>query len=172
MKIAISGVMCSGKTTISNYLIEKYNYKKFSFADDIKKYAVEIFDMKNKDRKLLQNFGTKMKEIDDLIWIKRLDKKIKDIYDNIIIDDLRFQDEVIYLKSYNFKILKLDIDKNLQFERLKKTYPNDYISHYNCNNHESEKLDNINYDYYYLINNFTENNIYHFIDNIIFNEFV
>jgi cytidylate kinase len=104
MKIAISGVMCSGKTTISNYLIEKYNYKKFSFADDIKKYAVEIFDMKNKDRKLLQNFGTKMKEIDDLIWIKRLDKKIKDIYDNIIIDDLRFQDEVTYLKSYNFKI--------------------------------------------------------------------
>ena len=55
MKIAISGVMCSGKTTISNYLIEKYNYKKFSFADDIKKYAVEIFDMKNKDRKLLTN---------------------------------------------------------------------------------------------------------------------
>lgn len=161
--------MCSGKTTIANYLIEKYNYKKFSFADDIKKYAIEIFDMKNKDRKLLQNLGTKMKEIDDLIWIKRLDKKIKDIDDNIIIDDLRFPDEVTYLKSYNFKILKLDIDKNLQFERLKKTYPNDYITHYNCNNHESEKIDNINYDYYYLINSFTENNIYYFIDNIIFN---
>jgi len=79
MKLAITGIMCCGKSTIANYLVEKYNYKKFSFADVLKKFAVDIFDMKGKDRKLLQDFGTKMKEIDKCIWIKSLDKKIKDI---------------------------------------------------------------------------------------------
>ena len=92
MKLAITGIMCCGKSTIANYLVEKYNYKKFSFADVLKKFAVDIFDMKGKDRKLLQDFGTKMKEIDKCIWIKSLDKKIKDISDNIVIDDLRFKD--------------------------------------------------------------------------------
>jgi adenylate kinase family enzyme len=168
MKLAISGGMCCGKTTIANYLIKKYNYKKFSFADDVKKFAIEIFDIKNKDRELLQNFATKIKEIDDLIWIKRLDKKIKNIDNYIIIDDVRFQNEVTYLKACNFKILKLEIDKDLQFERLKKTYPKDYMKHYECCNHNSEKLINIDYDYYYHINSNTENDIYNFIDNIIF----
>ena len=28
MRLAIMGVICSGKTTIANYLIEKYNFKK------------------------------------------------------------------------------------------------------------------------------------------------
>ena len=67
MKLAITGVMCSGKSTIANYLVQTYNFQKFSFADDIKKYAFEIFDMKYKDRKLLQDFGSKMKEIDNFI---------------------------------------------------------------------------------------------------------
>lgn len=120
MKLAITGIMCCGKSTIANYLVEKYNYKKFSFADILKKFAVDIFDMKGKDRKLLQDFGTKMKEIDKCIWIKSLDKKIKDISDNIVIDDLRFKDEENYLKSIGFKILKLDIDNDLQNNRLKK----------------------------------------------------
>jgi hypothetical protein len=90
----------------------------------LKKFAVDIFDMKGKDRKLLQDFGTKMKEIDKCIWIKSLDKKIKDISDNIVIDDLRFKDEENYLRSIGFKILKLDIDNDLQNNRLKTTYNN------------------------------------------------
>jgi hypothetical protein len=76
--------MGCGKTSIANYLVEKYNFKKFSFADDLKLYASEIFDMKVKDRKLLQQFGTKMKEIDENIWIKRLDYKIKNTGYNIL----------------------------------------------------------------------------------------
>jgi dephospho-CoA kinase len=168
MKLAITGIMCCGKSTIANYLVEKYNYKKFSFADVLKKFAVDIFDMKGKDRKLLQDFGTKMKEIDKCIWIKSLDKKIKDISDNIVIDDLRFKDEENYLRSIGFKILKCDIDNDLQNNRLKKTYSDDFNIHLECKNHESEKQTNqINYDFYYLINNETEKNIFEYIDKLL-----
>lgn len=172
MKLAITGEMASGKTSIAKYLVEKYNFTKFSFADDVKLYATEIFNMniKVKDRKLLQQFGTKMKEIDENIWIKRLDNKIKDISDNIIIDDLRYQNEELYLKSKGFKILKLDIDTELQNNRLKNTYINDFDMHIKCKNHDSELYTKkIYYDFYYLINKNTEEFIYEFIDNLIKN---
>lgn len=172
MKLAITGEMASGKTSIAKYLVEKYNFTKFSFADDVKLYATEIFNMniKVKDRKLLQQFGTKMKEIDENIWIKRLDLKIKDISDNIIIDDLRYQNEELYLKSKGFKILKLDIDIELQNNRLKNTYINDFDMHIKCKNHDSELYTKkIYYDFYYLINKNTEEFIYEFIDNLIKN---
>lgn len=172
MKLAITGEMASGKTSIAKYLVEKYNFTKFSFADDVKLYATQIFDinMKIKDRKLLQQFATKMKEIDENIWIKRLDNKIKDISDNIIIDDLRYQNEELYLKSKGFKILKLDIDTELQNNRLKNTYINDFDMHIKCKNHDSELYTKkIYYDFYYLINKNTEEFIYEFIDNLIKN---
>ena len=157
MKLAITGEMASGKTSIAKYLVEKYNFTKFSFADDVKLYATEIFNMKIKDRKLLQQFATKMKEIDENIWIKRLEFKIKDISDNIIIDDLRYPNEELYLKSNGFKILKLDIDTELQNNRLKNTYINDFDMHIECKKHDSEKHTQfLYYDFYYLINKNTE----------------
>jgi adenylate kinase family enzyme len=170
MKLAITGVMGSGKTSVAKYLVEKYNFKKFSIADDLKLYAAEIFDMKVKDRKLLQQFGTKMKEIDENIWIKRLDYKIKDISDNIVIDDLRYPNEELYLKSKGFKILKLDIDTELQNNRLKNTYINDFDMHIECKKHDSETHTHFfDHDFYYLINKNTEENIYSYIDNLIKN---
>lgn len=170
MKLAITGEMASGKTSIAKYLVEKYNFTKFSFADDVKLYATEIFNMKIKDRKLLQQFATKMKEIDENIWIKRLEFKIKDISDNIIIDDLRYPNEELYLKSNGFKILKLDIDTELQNNRLKNTYINDFDMHIECKKHDSEKHTQfLYYDFYYLINKNTEKIIYKYIDNLIKN---
>ena len=65
-------------------------------------------------------------------------------------------------------ILKLDINKDLQIERLKRTYPNNYQSHINCLNHQSEtQVKNLkSFDYYF---NFTEdtNDIYNYIDSIV-----
>lgn len=77
MKLAITGVMCSGKSTLSAYLVKNHNFYRIGFGDFVKKYAREIFDMKIKDRKLLQLLGEKLKEIDNLVWIKLVEKKIK-----------------------------------------------------------------------------------------------
>ena len=97
MKIAITGKICSGKSTLANIIKDKLKLNKYSFADNVKKYAKELFDMSYKDRKLIQDFAEKLKEIDNTIWIKQLDKNIKD-KDNIIIDDLRFENEYNYLR--------------------------------------------------------------------------
>ena len=144
MRIAITGNICSGKTTLANKLSEHYNLKIYSFASNVKKYATEIFDMKYKDRKLIQDFAEKLKEIDNDIWIKLLDKEINGL-DNIIIDDLRFQNELDYLKSQNFFIIKIKITKEEQIERIKKLYKDNYQEHIDRLEHISE-LNNLKSD--------------------------
>ena len=142
MKLAITGVMCSGKSTLSNYLVKNHNFYRIGFGDFVKKYAIELFNMKIKDRKLLQMLGEKLKEIDNLVWInlvkKEIDRLQKDGIENIVIDDVRFENEVKFIKENGFKLVKLTLPKDLQITRLKKTYPQTFKTHLARLEHSSE----------------------------------
>lgn len=146
MKIAITGKICSGKSTLANKLKDKLKLEKHSFADKVKKYATEIFEMEYKDRKLIQDFAEKMKELDNNIWIKQLDKEIKD-KTHIVIDDLRFENEYNYLKKNNYYIIKLVIDKNQQIKRIEDLYKDKAHEHLKRLEHISEcNIDKLNAD--------------------------
>jgi len=166
MKIAISGKICSGKSTLTDKLNEIYpNLVKRSFAEKIKEIAFELFGMKEKDRKLLQGIGTNMRLIDEDVWVKYL---INTSNDYVIIDDLRFENEARLLKENNWILIRLNISQELQKERIMKTYPHTYDKHLDNLNHESEMdiskldkyidldLDSENIDFMSLIN-FIEN---------------
>jgi len=147
MKIAFMGPICSGKSTLSNQLKNNNNFKVFSFAEPVKKYCTKIFNMKFKDRKLLQQFADKCKEINPLVWVNILEKKIiENPKCNIIIDDLRYPNELKMLEKYNFIIIKLNIKKPLQIKRIIETYPSTYDCHIKRLKHDSESYyDNLNY---------------------------
>jgi cytidylate kinase len=146
MKIAITGKICSGKSTLANKLKDKLKLEKYSFADNVKKYAKEIFEMEYKDRKLIQDFAEKMKELDNNIWIKQLDKEIKD-KTHIVIDDLRFENEYNYLKANNYYIIKLVIHKNQQIKRIEDLYKDKAHEHLARLEHISEcNIDRLNAD--------------------------
>ena len=138
MKIAITGKMCSGKYTIANMIQQLDNeYDTYSYGQKIKDIAVELFNMKNKDRSLLINIASKLREIDGDVWSKYIIKKTK--YKNkCIIDDLRFQNELDMLDD-SWKIIKLNINYEDQKERIKKLYPDNYEDHYRNMGHDSEK---------------------------------
>jgi len=143
MKIAITGKMCYGKTTLAN-IIKEYNddYQIFSFGQKVKDIATDLFLMQNKDRTLLTNIGTKMREIDPDIWAKYTINKCKDL-DNVVIDDLRYQNEYDLLIKNDFKIIVLTLPKEIQIYRLKECYPDNYMDHIENMKHESENGINI-----------------------------
>lgn len=139
MKIAITGKMCSGKTTLANIIKEsndKYNI--YSFGKKVKQVAKDLFNMTEKDRTLLTSIATKMREIDSNVWINYIINETKN-NDFCIIDDLRFQNEYEELHKNNFKIIQLTIENDIQTERIKKVYPNNYMDHLDNRNHISEK---------------------------------
>ena len=177
MKIAISGPMGSGKTTIANLIINSNpEYKKFSFGQKIKDIAYELFNMdKNvKNRSLLINIADKMREIDPDVWAKYIINQTNSC-NYCIIDDLRFQNELDLLEnnSDDWLYFILQIDENTRLNRLKKLYPNNYDDHVKNMTHLSElgnlnfknkrkilyinssdSLEEINYNIEYFINKF------------------
>ena len=87
----------------------------------------------------------KMREINKDVWAIYIVNKYKN---NIIIDDLRFSNEFKYLKEDNYYLVRINIDKKLQIERLKNKY-SDYKEHIKKLNHSSETEldDEINFNY-------------------------
>ena len=176
MNIAISGPMCSGKTTIANLLkLINNDFKIYSFGQKIKDIAHELFNMdKNyKDRSLIINIADKMRDIDPDVWAKYTIKQTKK--DNYcIIDDLRFQNELDLLEKENDWIyIVLNINESIRLSRLKKLYPDNFQDHIKNMSHLSEKgqlnfknkknvmyinsndsLENIKYNIKYFINNY------------------
>ena len=139
MKIAICGKMCSGKTTLANYIMRTFpGYQKYSFATRVKELCIELFQMEGKDRSLLINFANKMRDIDPQVWINQVLKETRG-KQNCIIDDVRYQNEVDALIEDGWKIIQLHIPYELQKERIRKLYPDNYQDHINAIHHISEK---------------------------------
>ena len=170
MKIGICGPMCSGKTTIANYIISKNNsYYRTSFAKKLKEIAEDLFNMEEKNRELLILIGKKMREINPDVWINYTIKDSSN-YENVIIDDIRYENEFYRLKNEGWITIKLIISEELQLERLKKTYPQSWEKHYKYIKDNSEKtyiIKNEDFDYVFEIKTENEQNIFKNIDRII-----
>jgi dephospho-CoA kinase len=155
MKIGLCGKMCAGKSFVANRLAEEYQAKIFSFAGKVKEIARDLFNMKEKDRKLLQDIGKKMRDIDKNVWIDYVLRKTENI-NNVIVDDIRYPNELKALRDDGFIIFKLTIPEEDRIERIKQTYPNDFQEHLERLNHESEMhITKLDADYTILSNSNT-----------------
>ena len=160
MKIAIAGQMASGKTTLANKMQEElisldYRVERHSLATKVKEIGSNLFGMVEKDRKLLQQIGMKMREIRPDVWIDYMNRTIDedfatDKYDVAIVDDVRFINEAEKLSAQGWRIVRLHLDEDLQRERLKKTYPDWEVHWANRNDPSETEVSQIPEDYIWL----------------------
>jgi hypothetical protein len=154
--IILSGKKRVGKDTVGDFYIGlNPTYNRFAFADGLKDFTLKllrfltnqhhhIHDDKDKQmihinkfismRELLQKLGDITRNIDENIWVRYLNKKMK-YRQNIVITDCRYEDELSY-------IIKKHGKSSVKHIRI--TRGNDD----ECNNdeHKSEKLDFNKYD--------------------------
>ena len=113
MKIGLIGLKRAGKNTFGDIAVKEFGYKELAFADELKKYAKLLFPdhfkNNNKPVKLLQDFGEGMRKIDTDIWVKLLANNFDKTDElNVVVTDVRHQNEVDYLRSKGFTIVKIE----------------------------------------------------------------
>lgn len=144
MLIGFSGKKGSGKSYFADYLVNNKLFIKLSFASPLKEITKILFNLSDEDvkdpikkelinpkfnaspRELMQWLGTdimreefnKKFNYSGSIWIDNVKDKVKTLLDNnkdIVIDDVRFQNEVDMIHSLGGIVINLrnDLDNTL-----------------------------------------------------------
>jgi ABC-type oligopeptide transport system ATPase subunit len=136
--IGLVGKAQSGKSTVANYLVEKYNFKKVAFADPLKEMLLragmcsreELYDKKtDQSRWLMQKIGTDIfrKQVDWNFWTKIMKKRLCYFRNfDIVIDDIRFHNEADLIRELNGIVIKIERE--------------DHMADSKADLHDSEKL--------------------------------
>jgi dephospho-CoA kinase len=143
MKLAFIGKLGSGKSSLADYMVKNYDCSIFRCAGALKKIATEI-GMMGKDRSLLQKLGYMIRSYDTYFFAKALIKEIGNS-ENVVVDDVRYEEEYELLKENGFIFIKLDVSEEVRCNRLSKVgiYPTREQL-----NHDSEShIDNLQEDY-------------------------
>jgi dephospho-CoA kinase len=151
--VAICGRIGSGKSTLAARLRNAVdaNVVIVSFAQEAKRYARELFNVEidgpMKNRAVIQRFAESMKAIDKDIWVKKTrDLIIHHDADWVIIDDLRFPNELAMLRELGAIVLRLNVTPETQTLRIRETYVN-AAEHIARLEHVSEQhVDNLSVD--------------------------
>ena len=157
LKIALTGKMRAGKSTVADHLTVYYGFAQFAFGDALKSFAHEIFGKpKEKDRNLYQWFGQTMRSRDPDVWVRHLDNSIREYIDfvnendgpfyvkryrdslpkNIVITDLRQPNEYDYCRRNGFVIIRVNCPEET---RIVRAVNNGDIFHRSALHHETER---------------------------------
>jgi dephospho-CoA kinase len=120
VKIALTGKIRSGKSTVSNHLYIRHSFNEVAFGDALKKNAHATFPWIyewNKPRALYQQFGQLMREIDSEVWIKHAERAVKGAIDfnvgigaervGVVITDLRQPNEYEWARANGYTIIRV-----------------------------------------------------------------
>ncbi len=104
-----------------------------------------------KNRPLLQNLGQEARErFSDSIWIDYA-LRVASQYDNVVIDDVRYENEAVALKDEGFRVWRVEISLEEQARRLRELYGEEMLA---FTAHQSEvDLDNRWDMFDYIIDN-------------------
>lgn len=137
MIIGLVGFIGSGKGSVGDILVREHGYHQFAFADALKDAVAQIFvwprgllegdsnasrafrervdpwwshkfGYEVTPRLILQKFGTEACRhgIADNIWIAALEKRIQG-YEDVVITDVRFPNEIAFVRSVGGAIVRV-----------------------------------------------------------------
>lgn len=181
MNIAFIAEAGGGKDFLAEYTIKKYGYTRYAFATYVNNVGRELFphlygDGKNKNRALLQAIGTKLREIDEDVWINAMFKDIdeeaksrnryKELREYIVITDCRMPNEYKALKERGFIFIRINVDEEVRKQRLLNR--GDKFTDNDLKHHTESFYNQFECDYV-INNNTTQEEAYQQLDEILNN---
>jgi hypothetical protein len=157
MLIAFTGPKHSGKTECADFLVRKYGHRKINFKDALIAELCDKFPNLIKEikahypgttniwkskppmiRYLLQEYGTNVRREDDYCywtarWHKEYDRVYNKVTHNIVVDDVRFENEASIVRMSGGKIIRIEretdqpVDNHPSETEMKKIKPHHVI---------------------------------------------
>lgn len=120
IKIAFCGAMGSGKTYAANLVKTQKHVNILSIAKPIKEI---VTDMGHTGRSAHIMVGMVGRQIDNNVWVGKLIDRITAHEQagrtNLVVDDVRFQNEAKALKEAGFTIIYLNTPWHVRFQRIR-----------------------------------------------------
>ncbi|WP_413854178.1 AAA family ATPase [Candidatus Ruminimicrobium bovinum] len=119
MIIGLTGSYCSGKDTVADYIVNKYNFKHFSLSDEIRLLMKQANIEPTREN--LISFGTNLRQTQgNDVLAKSVIKKFEQ-GKNYCITSIRHTKEVEKLKTIEgFVLINVDAPQQIRFERMQK----------------------------------------------------
>lgn len=128
LRIAFAGCMASGKSFAAASLKKHIgNASIMSFSSAIKRMARGNIDFDN--RKGYQLVGHVGRQVDPEAWVNILTKEILQMppRSNIIVDDIRYENEMIALRAMGFVIVYMNTPWHTRLKRIQQWHEDDLL---------------------------------------------
>jgi len=124
--VGLSGKAGSGKSTIAQQLVDNYGFIKLSFSEELKRLCWHYFPsimalgkLNELCRKTLQKIGQVFRDINPNVWVNILISQLnyhlaRDSNVRIVVDDVRYLNEVHALLLHGFTIIRVERDVELR----------------------------------------------------------
>lgn len=122
--VGITGKMGSGKTTAARFVLtENEHFVLFRIAGKLKQIVQELDLPYTRDT--LQRVATFFRKIDHDVWVKNTVKAIDETLEKssvccIVVDDVRFQNEVDFLRKRGFVIVRIKTSDEVRRKRIER----------------------------------------------------
>jgi hypothetical protein len=117
--------------------------QRVGFADALYEMARNQYGMEGKDAPLLQKLGMMMREEDPDYWIKKAFDRISPSTDIVVISDVRYTNEAMYIRERGGYLLKVTRLTETGHEYVDPSRPADHPSETDLNNYD--------FDFYFRI---------------------
>lgn len=144
-RIILTGKFRSGKSIAALHLVTYHGLSELAFGTKLKQVADELFDNSpyypktphyrrefftdedvitgySKPRKLYQDVGQIMRQLDENVWIRQVDEMMR-IYEDslshkgVVVSDMRQLNEYQWARDNDFTVIRIAADDDIRFSR-------------------------------------------------------
>lgn len=123
VRFLLMGKAGAGKDTAAEYLVRRYGFRRYAFADKLKEVASDLwpeeFAGSRKPRRLLQELGTAARGVDPLVWVRFVFRQLEaENPDRAVITDGRLLNEYRSCREAGFLVIRVDCPDGVRLARL------------------------------------------------------